>query len=122
MACRMTELVLDCRDPHGLARFWSQVLDYRIVDEDEDTAEIAPPEGTPSPVTLLFSRSDDPKKDKLRLHIDVSATDRSQDEELARLLQIGARQIDIGQGEQTWYVLADPEGHEFCLLRGRAEP
>jgi hypothetical protein len=118
----MTELVLDCRDPHGLARFWSQVLDYRIVDEDEDTAEIAPPEGTPSPITLLFSRSDDPKNDKLRLHIDVNATDRGQNEELARLLRLGARQIDIGQGEQTWYVLADPEGHEFCLLRGRAEP
>jgi hypothetical protein len=118
----MTELVLDCRDPHGLARFWSQVLDYRIVDEDEDTAEIAPPEGTPSPVTLLFSRSDDPKKDKLRLHIDVSATDRSQDEELARLLDLGARHIDLGQGEQSWYVLVDPEGHEFCLLRRTVAP
>jgi hypothetical protein len=118
----MTELVLDCRDPHGLARFWSEVLGYRIVDEDEDAVEIAPPEGTPSPVTLLFSASDDPKNDKLRLHIDVNATDRSQDEELARLLELGAKQIDIGQGEQTWYVLADPEGHEFCLLRGTVEP
>jgi hypothetical protein len=118
----MTELVLDCRDPHLLAEFWSQVLGYRIVDKDEDAVEIGPPEGTPSPVTLLFSRSDDPKHDKLRLHIDVNATDRSQDEELARLLDLGARQIDIGQGEQSWHVLADPEGHEFCLLRRRVAP
>ena len=118
----MTELVLDCRDPHRLAEFWSQVLGYRIVDEEQDVVEIGPPEGTPSPVTLLFSRSDDPKNDKLRLHIDVNATDRSQDEELARLLDLGAKPIDIGQGEQSWHVLADPEGHEFCLLRRRVEP
>jgi catechol 2,3-dioxygenase-like lactoylglutathione lyase family enzyme len=128
VACRMTELVLDCRDPGKLARFWSEVLGYRIVHEGPDEVEIASPapaapsQGAPSPVTLLFLRSDDPKHDKLRLHIDVSATDRTQDEELARLLELGARHIDIGQGEQTWYVLADPEGHEFCLLRGTVQP
>lgn len=122
MACRMTELVLDCRDPALLARFWSRVLGYRIVDEDEDAVEIGPPEGTPSPVTLLFLSSDDPKTGKLPLHIDVNATDRDQDEELARLLELGATHVDIGQGDQSWYVLADPEGNEFCLLRGRVEP
>lgn len=122
VACRITELVLDCRDPRRLARFWSEVLGYRIVADEEDDVEIAPPEGTPSPVTLLFSRSDDPKRDKLRLHIDVNATDRSQDDELQRLLGLGATHIDIGQGEQPWYVLADPEGHEFCLLRATVQP
>ena len=124
MACRMTELVLDCREPRRLAEFWSEVLGYRILNDnaDEDEVEIGPPDGTPSPLTLLFSRSDDPKNDKLRLHIDVNATDRTQDEELARLLDLGAKHIDIGQGEQTWYVLADPEGHEFCLLRRTVQP
>ena len=124
MACRMTELVLDCRDPDRLARFWAEVLGYRVVDRAEDgtSVEIGPPDGTPSPVTLLFDRSDDPKNDKLRLHIDVNATDRTQDEELERLLALGATHIDIGQGDETWYVLADPEGHEFCLLRGTVEP
>jgi len=122
VACRMTELVLDCHDPHRVAEFWSRVLGYPIVDRDEDAVEIAPPDGSPSPVTLLFSRSDDPKRDKLRLHIDVNATDRSQHEELSRLLELGAKPIDIGQGEQTWHVLSDPEGHEFCLLRGTVEP
>jgi catechol 2,3-dioxygenase-like lactoylglutathione lyase family enzyme len=122
LACRITELVLDCRDPRRLAEFWSEVLGYRIVDEGEDEVEIGPPDGTPSPMTLLFSRSDDPKNDKLRLHIDVNATDRSQEEELARLLDLGAKRIDIGQGEQPWHVLADPEGHEFCLLRRTVAP
>jgi hypothetical protein len=55
---------------------------------------------------------------KNRLHIDVNATEgATQEQELARLLRLGARHVDIGQGEQTWYVLADPEGNEFCLLR-----
>jgi len=122
MACRITELVLDCHDPELLARFWADVLGYRITDRDDEGVAISPPEGTPSPVDLLFGRSDDPKTTKLRLHIDVNATDRDQAEELARLEQLGARHIDIGQGEQSWYVLADPEGNEFCLLRRRVEP
>ena len=122
MACRMTELVLDCRDPRRLAEYWSEVLGYRITDEDADGVAIDPPEGTPSPITLLFLRSDEPKSGKLRLHIDVNATDRGQDEELARLLALGATPADIGQGEQSWYVLTDPEGNEFCLLRSTVRP
>lgn len=122
MACRITELVLDCHDPELLAQFWAQVLGYRVTDRDETGVAIGPPEGTPSPVELLFSRIDEPKTAKLRLHIDVSPTDRDQAEELARLEQLGAKHIDIGQGEQTWYVLADPEGNEFCLLRRRVQP
>jgi len=121
MACRITELVLDCHDPELLAQFWARVLGYRVTDRDETGIAIGPPEGTPSPVELLFSRIDEPKTVKLRLHIDVSATDRDQAEELARLEQLGAKHIDIGQGEQSWYVLADPEGNEFCLLRRRVE-
>jgi Glyoxalase-like domain len=44
-----------------------------------------------------------------------------QDEELERLLDLGAVKVDIGQGEQSWIVLADPEGNEFCLLAGRVD-
>ncbi len=54
------------------------------------------------------------------LHIDVNATDRDQEAELDRLLAAGARRADIGQtGNESWHVLADPEGNEFCLLRRR---
>ena len=52
----------------------------------------------------------------------MNPTDRDQDAELQRLLELGARPVDVGQGDVTWHVLADPEGNEFCLLRRRVEP
>jgi hypothetical protein len=117
MACRITELVLDARDPELLARFWCEVLGYVELDRDEDSIEIGPPGtgfGGPQP-TIVLSRTDDPRTGKLPLHIDVNATDRDQDDELERLLAAGARRADVGQTD----VLADPEGNEFCLLRRR---
>jgi hypothetical protein len=57
---------------------------------------------------------------KNRLHLDVNPTDREQDEEVRRLLDLGARYADVGQtGDESWVVLADPEGNEFCVLAGR---
>ena len=122
MACRISELVLDCGDPERLAAFWAEVLGYVELDREPDAIEIGPPGGGPSP-TLVLSRSDEPKRGKLRLHLDVNATDRDQAAELERLLAIGARPADVGQtGEESWHVLADPEGNEFCLLRRRLSP
>ena len=122
MACRITELVLDAHDPDLLARFWCTVLGYVELDRVDDSIEIGPPEagfGGPQP-TIVFDRTDEPKSGKLRLHIDVNATDRDQEAELDRLLAAGARRADIGQtGNESWHVLADPEGNEFCLLRRR---
>jgi Glyoxalase-like domain len=124
MACRITELVVDCMDPPRLAAFWCQVLDFVELERVGDDIEIGPASGFGGPQpTLVFSRTVRPKTEKLRLHIDVSATDRSQEAELERLLTIGARPVDIGQsGDESWHVLADPEGNEFCLLRRRVEP
>jgi catechol 2,3-dioxygenase-like lactoylglutathione lyase family enzyme len=121
MACRLTEIVVDCRDPEALAAFWSAVLGYRELSREEDEIEIGPDEGFGGPApTLVFSPSDDPRPGKLRWHVDVSPTDRDQDAELERLLSVGARPADVGQtGEESWHVLADPEGNEFCLLRRR---
>ena len=60
---------------------------------------------------------------KNRIHLDVNATDRDQAAELERLLALGARPVDVGQsGEESWHVLADPEGNEFCLLRRTVDP
>ena len=122
MACRITELVLDAHDPELLARFWCTVLGYVELDRVDGSIEIGPPEagfGGPQP-TIVFDRTDEPKSGKLRLHIDVNATDRDQEAELDRLLAAGARRADIGQtGNESWHVLADPEGNEFCLLRRR---
>ncbi|MFG1809718.1 VOC family protein [Streptomyces sp. NPDC049040] len=126
MACRISELVVDAADPDRLAAFWSEVLGYvELGREDDGSIEIGPPGagfGGPQP-TLILSPSKDPKPRKLRLHIDVNATDRDQDAELERLLALGATRADVGQtGTESWYVLADPEGNEFCLLRTRLPP
>ena len=125
MACRIGELVLKCRDPEALARFWCEVLDFTELDREEEVLiEIGPREGFGGPQpTIILSVRDEPEPGKPRLHIDVNATDRDQDAELERLLKLGARPADIGQtGEEPWHVLADPEGNEFCLLKRRLDP
>jgi catechol 2,3-dioxygenase-like lactoylglutathione lyase family enzyme len=125
MASRISELVLDAADPDRLAAFWCEVLGYVELDREDGSIEIGPPDagfGGPQP-TLILSPSSDPRNGKLRLHIDLNATDRDQDAELERLLALGARPADVGQtGSESWHVLADPEGNEFCLLRARLKP
>jgi hypothetical protein len=124
MACRISELVLDAHDPERLAVFWCEVLGYTVLSRGEDGIEIGPQEGFGGlQPTLVISPSADPRAAKLPLHIDVSPTDRDQDAELSRLLAAGATPTDIGQtGGESWHVLADPEGNEFCLLRTRLKP
>jgi hypothetical protein len=125
MACRISELVLDCRDPEVLAQFWCEVLDFVVLDREEDgSLEIGPREGFGGPQpTIVLSRSDEPKQGKLKMHIDVNPTDRDQGAELERLVELGARPAHVGQtGEEAWHVLVDPEGNEFCLLRARLNP
>jgi len=125
MACRFSELVVDSRDPESLAAFWAAVLDYRVLGREEDgSVEIGPEVGFGGAApTLVFAAVPDPTPGKVRLHIDLNATDRDQDDELERLLGLGATRADVGQtGEEGWHVLADPEGNQFCLLRRRLEP
>ncbi|PRY46927.1 VOC family protein [Umezawaea tangerina] len=123
MACRITELVLDCADPDKLADFWCGVLGYQVLDRDPDGIEIGRADQAPEDrITLVLNRVKEPKKQKLRMHVDVNSTDRDQAAELERLLALGAKRVDIGQGGVRWIVLADPEGNEFCLLRRRVTP
>jgi hypothetical protein len=122
MASRISELVIPSLDPQRLAAFWCEVLDFIVLDtEDDGAVEIGPREGFGGlQPTLIFSPTTEPKAGHLRLHFDVNATDRDQDAELERLLNLGASPADVGQtGEEPWRVLADPEGNEFCLLRPR---
>jgi hypothetical protein len=126
MVSKFTELAIDCADPSGLARFWCAVLDYEIHDEDDEIVTIGSPlvtEGKkrlgPVPPTLTFARVPEGKTVKNRLHIDVNTADRQQDQEVLRQLHLGARPADVGQGGQSWVVLADPEGNEFCVLADR---
>jgi catechol 2,3-dioxygenase-like lactoylglutathione lyase family enzyme len=123
MANRITTVVVDCLDHDRLAAFWCAVLGFEVSERsDEGWVEIGPP-GQPEKglvPTLLFQKVPDPTVGKNRLHLDLNATDRDQDAELERLLHLGATRADVGQtGEETWHVLADPEGNEFCLLGSR---
>ena len=113
---RLTEVIVDAADPARLASFWVEVLGWTVTEADDDGVEIA---GTDGGVKIVFVPVEEPKVGKNRVHLDVNPTGCEQAEELARLLSLGAVEVDVGQGEQTWVVLADPEGNEFCLLRTR---
>ena len=117
MGSVLTEVVVDARNPERLAAFWAEVLGWERIEAYEGVVEIAGP-GSSRP-KLIFVPVEEAKAGKNRVHLDVNPTGCDQDEELARLLSLGAVQVDVGQGEQTWFVLADPEGNEFCLLRTR---
>ncbi|WP_017556596.1 VOC family protein [Nocardiopsis baichengensis] len=126
MASRFTELAIDCADPGSLARFWCAVLDYEVLDEEDGVVTIVPSTQPdlkerpgPIPPALTLAAVPEGKTVKNRLHIDVNPTDRSQEEEVTRLQALGARHTDMGQKEETWTVLTDPEGNEFCVLATR---
>ncbi|BAJ26552.1 MULTISPECIES: VOC family protein [Kitasatospora] len=111
MASRISELVLGCREPEVLARFWCEVLDFVVLDREADgSVEIGPREGFGgAQPTLFLSAEAEPAPGLPRLHIDVNPTDRDQAAELERLLALGARPAEIGQtGEEPWHVLSDP--------------
>ncbi|HEX6516708.1 MAG TPA: VOC family protein [Nocardioidaceae bacterium] len=126
MTSKLTELAFDCADPQGLARFWCSVLGYEVRAEEDGVVTIGPPPGSgdaehtgPVAPALTFAHVPEGKTVKNRLHLDLNPTDREQDDEVRRLLDLGARHVDVGQGQESWVVLADPEGNEFCVLAGR---
>lgn len=112
MSLEWEQTSIDAKDPVSLGRWWQQALGWVVVDEGSDVFEIRPaPDRLPG---LLFVRVGDEQTVKNRLHLDFRPHD--QDLEVDRLLALGATSVDIGQGEQSWVVLADPEGNEFCVL------
>ena len=125
MACRISELVIDAADPDRLAAFWSKVLGYvELGREDDGSIEIGPPGagfGGLQP-TLVLSPSSDPRTGKLRLHIDVNATDRDQDAELERLLALGARPADVGQDRHRELARPGRPGRQRILPPAHPAP
>jgi predicted enzyme related to lactoylglutathione lyase len=116
MPVTLHHVVLDTRDLPGLARFWTQALNWKILSEREREIVIGPDEN--SPVGLCFMPATGPKTVKNRVHLDLTTGAADRDAEIARLLALGARRVDVGQtGEESWTVLADPEGNEFCVIR-----
>jgi predicted enzyme related to lactoylglutathione lyase len=119
MGLRWQSVCVDAHDGAAQARFWAEVLGWRITFEDADEVVLEPPVGSSEEGVvpdLLFLTVPDTKTVKNRLHIDLRPED--QEAEVRRLEALGARRVDIGQGpDVTWVVLADPEGNEFCVLR-----
>jgi hypothetical protein len=115
MTLRFWSVVVDAHDHKTLAHWWADVLHWKVIFEnDEEVAICTPDERFPG---LVFVTAPDDKEVKNRLHIDLVPDD--QDAEVALLERLGARRVDIGQGEQNWVVMADPEGNEFCVLSAR---
>jgi predicted enzyme related to lactoylglutathione lyase len=116
---RIQALAVDARDPAALAQFWEAALGWRITDADDEEVVVEPPEDSEEDGVvpdLLFLRVPEGKEVKNRLHLDLRPGNQSV--EVARLEDLGAKQVSIGQGEDvTWVVMADPEGNEFCVLR-----
>jgi hypothetical protein len=118
MASRIGDMIVDCKDPELMAAFWCGALSYRIFARDETGVAIRGATVSPD---ILFIRVPESKVVKNRLHFDICPTDRSQSEELTRLLDLGATRSRI-VGSGSWIVLEDPEGNEFCLMSKRIPP
>jgi predicted enzyme related to lactoylglutathione lyase len=118
MATRWCDVVVDAVDPAALARFWSALLERPITGESADEVDVALADG----MELVFGTVPEPKSVKDRVHLDLaSSSPEDQAAIVARAVDLGAKTVDIGQGDVPWVVLADPEGNEFCVLEQRDE-
>jgi predicted enzyme related to lactoylglutathione lyase len=116
MGSRLVALCFDANDPLRLARFWADALRWDVDDENKDEIGLVPTDGTR--FRIRFLPVAEPKTGANRLHLDLTTTSiDDQNESVARLVERGARHIDIGQGpDEGHVVLADPEGNEFCII------
>lgn len=115
MRLEWEQVTVDSADPVTLGSWWAKALGWVVVDDSPDEFEIRQtPDRLPG---LLFVRAPYEKAGKNRLHLDLRPQD--QQGEVARLVALGARHTDIGQGDAPWVVLTDPEGNEFCILAPR---
>jgi predicted enzyme related to lactoylglutathione lyase len=125
VSARIRHVAIDCGDPHALSLFWAGVTGFAEDPDEpnlpgEDVAWLGDPV---SGLGIILQRADSPKTTKNRLHLDLAPDDRTRDEEVDRVLGLGAslvadRRNADGSG---WVVLADPEGNEFCVERSDAE-
>ncbi|HEY5116814.1 MAG TPA: VOC family protein [Nakamurella sp.] len=115
MSLEWEQIVVDAGDPVALGRWWAAALGWVVTIDTADEVEIRP--SADEIPGLIFGPVPERKMIKNRLHLDFRPDDQTA--EVDRLLALGARRVDIGQGEQPWVVLADPEGNEFCVLGAR---
>lgn len=117
MTLEWEQVIVHSADPVALGQWWAEALGWVVVHSSDEEFEIRPePDRLPG---LDFIRLDEGKQAKSPLHLDFRPDD--QDAEVARLVALGARHVDVGQGDQSWVVLADPEDNEFCILGQRRQ-
>ncbi|MDO9397497.1 MAG: VOC family protein [Herbiconiux sp.] len=119
---QIEQLSIDAANPRTLAAWWAEALGWQVTDDGEDpndpSEEYEVAHADRRQPILLFLPVPEAKTVKNRLHLDFRPDDQAA--EVARLEQLGATRVDVGQGDDvTWVVLADPEGNEFCVLRER---
>jgi catechol 2,3-dioxygenase-like lactoylglutathione lyase family enzyme len=121
---RIQCLCIDSANPSKSADFWEAALGWRRTHDTDSEVVLEPPQDSPEDGVapdLLFLKVPDPKTVKNRLHLDLRPKDQAA--EVARLEALGARRVDVGQGDVSWVVLADLDGNEFCVLKPlRPEP
>jgi predicted enzyme related to lactoylglutathione lyase len=111
-------VIVDCRDPRRQAEFWAHALTYRVGQRNPDEFLVSDPAGTGG--ALYFMKVPEPKTGKNRLHPDL-VTSGSMEAEVARLVEAGAQLVEVRQdpasfdNPDTWTVMRDPEGNEFCV-------
>ncbi len=116
MPVALHHIVIDTHDLPALARFWTHALGWSVLSEREREIVIGP--DVHAAVGICFMPVTGPKTVKNRLHLDLITSAADRDAEISRLLALGARPADVGQsGDESWTVLADPEGNEFCVVR-----
>jgi predicted enzyme related to lactoylglutathione lyase len=113
---RLVALCIDANDPLRLARFWADALRWEVDDDTHDEIGLVPTDDTS--FRILFLPVPEQKAGTNRLHLDLTTTSiDDQEETVVRLVELGARHIDVGQGpDERHVVLADPEGNEFCII------
>jgi hypothetical protein len=116
VASTVDSLTFDCAEPKAVADFWCAVLGYELADIDEEGADIRDPSGGGWP--LLFLVVPEGKAVKNRVHLDLRPPE-SMAKEVERVKALGAREFRfVEEGGSFWTVMLDPEGNEFCVLRG----
>ncbi|WP_329386375.1 VOC family protein [Streptomyces sp. NBC_01716] len=121
MTSRVRHLTIDSTDAYRLGTFWAEVLGTTVAPDDNpgDDEVLVAADG----ITLLFVTVPEPKPTKNRLHVDLEPQDRTREEEITRLLTLGATLLSDHRRPDGlgWATLADIEGNEFCVERSRAE-
>jgi predicted enzyme related to lactoylglutathione lyase len=115
-------VVVDAADPAALARFWVNLLGWRVSRVSDDEVDVVAPADDGWDLDLVFVPVAEPKVTKNRVHLDLaSASPDHQAAQVAHALSVGATRVDIGQRNVPWIVMGDPEGNEFCVLDPRPE-